>query len=95
MTADHSFCIRHRAAIYGAELPEVVVITDLEKCRLADVFEVLAALANGAIGKEVIVLPDFGGAGDGDVVGEDRARADAMTALTLRWYSTASWKPRQ
>ena len=62
VTADHGFCIRHRATIHGAKLAEAVVIADLEERRLTGIFEILSALANGAKGKKTIGSPDFGGA---------------------------------
>lgn len=76
MTADDGFCIRHRAAIHGAKLAEAIVIADLEERRLTAIFEILSALANGAKGKKAVGSPDFGGAGDSDMICENGAGTD-------------------
>jgi hypothetical protein len=60
VTADHGFCIRHRATIHGAKLAEAL-IADLEERRLTGIFEILTALANGAKGKKRLARPILAG----------------------------------
>ena len=60
VVADHSFCIRQSATVNRREFSEAVAIADLQKGRFADILQILAPLANGAVWKEAVVLPDFG-----------------------------------
>src|SRR5690606_31255657 len=77
VVADDGPGLRSGAAIHGAEFAKDVAIADLEVGRLVGVLQILDALADGGVGKELVVGADLAGPGNGDMAVEAAALAEA------------------